>query len=462
MDAAGLAYCWGLGTSGQLGNNSLVTSSMPVAVTTTGVLSGKILNQVAGSTTSSCALTTAGLAYCWGGNTNGQLGNSGTTTSSVPVAVTTTGVLSGLTVAQIAASEGGNSACALSTVGLAYCWGLNSKGQLGNNSITQATSPVAVTVGGTSAILAGVALAQIAAGTSHACAMDTAGAAYCWGDNTNGDLGNNSVTQSNVAVAVGGIIPGPPTGVTATPGNGSAVISWTAPASFGTGTLTGYTATAVGSTGTFTCSTAGATTCTITGLTNLVVYTVTVITQTTDGNSAPSSAVTVTPVGPVTLTSPASLTWTVNGNGTNQSVVDSVPADQQLTVADTTGTGAGWHVTVSATTFTNGTRLLPDTGTLSFTGSITSIVATTAPTATCIGACTLPTNTTTYPVAMNTAASSPPAFTVYGASVGTGKASMILGGNTALRPIGWWVKVPASAFSGFYTSAVTLSVVSGP
>jgi alpha-tubulin suppressor-like RCC1 family protein len=462
MDSTGLAYCWGLGTSGQLGNSSLVTSSVPVAVTTTGVLSGKILDQVSGGTTSSCGLSTAGLAYCWGAGTSGQLGNSTTTTSSAPVAVTTTGVLSGLALAQIAAPEGGNSACALSTVGLAYCWGLNSKGQLGNNSTTQATSPVAVTVGGTSAILAGVALAQVAAGTSHACAMDTAGAAYCWGDNTNGDLGNNSITQSNVAVAVGGVIPGPPTAVIATPGNGSALISWTAPASFGTGTLTGYMATAVGATGTFTCSTGGTTSCTITGLTNLVTYTVTVVTQTTDGNSPPSTAVTVTPAGPLTLTSPASLTWTVNGNGTNQNVVDSVPADQQLTIADITGTGAGWHVTVSAATFTNGTHLLPDTGTLYFTGSITSVAATTAPTATCIGACTLPTNTTVYPVAITTAASSPPATTVYSASANTGKLSMNLGGNSALRPIGWWVKVPASAFSGSYTSAVTISVVSAP
>ncbi len=81
--------------------------------------------------------------------------------------------------------------------------------------------------------------------------------------------------------------------------------------------------------------------------------------------------------GALTLTSPTSLT------GANQSVVDVVGADQQYTVNDATGSDVGWHVTVAATTFTNGTHTLPDTGTFVTTGSTTSISATAAPTATC-------------------------------------------------------------------------------
>ncbi|HEY1621832.1 MAG TPA: hypothetical protein VGG25_29705, partial [Streptosporangiaceae bacterium] len=58
--------------------------------------------------------------------------------------------------------------------------------------------------------------------------------------------------------------------------------------------------------------------------------------------------------GSLTLTSPSSLSWTGTLTGLDQSLVDTTAADQQYTVNDATGTGAGWHVTISATTFTNG------------------------------------------------------------------------------------------------------------
>jgi hypothetical protein len=188
-----------------------------------------------------------------------------------------------------------------------------------------------------------------------------------------------------------------------------------------------------------------------------------VVTLTTDGSSAPSSpAVTVTPVGNLTLTSPSSLTWAVTANGSNQSVVDAVAGDQQLTATDNTGTGAGWHITVSATTFTNGTHTLPNTGALSFTGSVTAVTSTAAPSATCVSSCTLPTDTTTYPVVINTAASSPSTFTIFDTAAATGEGVLTIGGSTAANPIGWWVQVPGSTSTGSYTSTLTIAVVSGP
>jgi hypothetical protein len=259
------------------------------------------------------------------------------------------------------------------------------------------------------------------------------------------------------------IVPDPPTGVSATPGDTTATISWTASASLGSGTLTGYTATATAASGTFSCTTTSAVSCVITGLTDGTTYSVTVVTLTTDGNSPPSSpAVNVEPIGFLQLASPTALAWAVTGTGLNQSAVDANSGDQQLTATDNTATGAGWHITVSATTFTTGPNSLPDISAVDFTGSVSSSLAVTAPTATCVGPCTLPTDSTTYPVVMATAVSSPTAYTVYDTSVSTGEGVMTIGGSSAANPIGWWVQVPAATYAGLYTSTVTLQVVSGP
>ncbi len=167
--------------------------------------------------------------------------------------------------------------------------------------------------------------------------------------------------------------------------------------------------------------------------------------------------------GSLTLTSPASLSWVATLTGVDLSLVDANASDQQYTVDDATGSGAGWHVTMSATTFTNGSHTLNDTGTLSTNGSLTSITGTTGPSATCTATCTPPTNTVpTYPVAITTAASSPTPSTIYDTSASTGLGQVVIGGSTATDPVGWWLQVPASVYAGSYTSTVTLEVISAP
>ncbi len=96
------------------------------------------------------------------------------------------------------------------------------------------------------------------------------------------------------------------------------------------------------------------------------------------------------------------------------------------------------------------------------TGSTASVTATSVPTSSCVTSCTPPTDTTTYPVAITTASTSPTAVSVYSASAGSGLGAVTLGGSTAADPLGWWIKVPANARAGSYTSTVTLAVVSGP
>jgi prepilin-type N-terminal cleavage/methylation domain-containing protein len=195
----GRVYCWGYGTAGLLGHGSMADSSVPVAVTTSGVLSGKTIKKLITIGSSAiCALSTDGGVYCWGSGGFSQLGNGSTSNSSVPVAVTTSGVLSGKTIKDIEAGEGSH-ACVIASDNNAYCWGYGTSGQLGNGSSSTSSVPVAVT---TSGVLSGKTIKKLAVGGSSACAIASDDNVYCWGSGGNGKLGNGSTSNSSVPVAV--------------------------------------------------------------------------------------------------------------------------------------------------------------------------------------------------------------------------------------------------------------------
>src|SRR5260370_39133642 len=128
----GQAYCWGDDGYGELGDGTTNSSAGPVAVDTRGVLARKTLIQISTGTIHACAVDRAGAAYCWGGNASGQLGNPAAGDSAVPVAVATRGVLAGKALTQI--SAGYHQTCALDTAGAAHCWGTIS-------SASSATAP---------------------------------------------------------------------------------------------------------------------------------------------------------------------------------------------------------------------------------------------------------------------------------------------------------------------------------
>jgi alpha-tubulin suppressor-like RCC1 family protein len=300
LDAEGAAYCWGDNQLGAVGNAAAATlQTAPVAVYTGGVLAGKTLTQVSAGNLDACALGSGGAAYCWGRNEWGQLGDNTMSDNpqDTPVAVDTSGALAGISLTQI--SAGADDSCALDGTGAAYCWGYGPDGGLGNDSTTTSSVPVAVD---TSGALAGRTLTQLSSSTGnpHTCAADTTGAFYCWGDNDSGDLGDDSQAQSSVPVLAG---PEPPSGVTAASGDTSAAVSWTPPGSLDGGTLTGYTATALP--GGQACTTTGATNCTITSLSNGTAYTITVAANTTAGDSGASLPAGVTPGGTLAFGSPA-------------------------------------------------------------------------------------------------------------------------------------------------------------
>ena len=148
-----------------------------MTVDASGALAGETLTQVTADYGAACALDAAGAAYCWGGNWVGQLGDGTTASSDTPVAVDATGALAGTTLTQVAAGE--YSICALGANAAAYCWGDNTQGELGDGT-TGGYSDTPVAVHATGA-LAGTASTRVTTGEYSACALDNAGAAYCWG-----------------------------------------------------------------------------------------------------------------------------------------------------------------------------------------------------------------------------------------------------------------------------------------
>lgn len=169
----GAVKCWGHNVQGALGNGSSRSSTTPVTV-------HGISNAIAISAgllkDTTCALLATGEVRCWGSNHYGQLGNGRTASANVPVAVT------GITDA-VAIASSGQHACAVLASGAIDCWGDNDRGQLGDASHHNSSTPVPVT--GVTA-----ATAVVAAPYGYTCAVVRPGSVYCWGHNSKNQLGN--------------------------------------------------------------------------------------------------------------------------------------------------------------------------------------------------------------------------------------------------------------------------------
>jgi alpha-tubulin suppressor-like RCC1 family protein len=232
LTADGRAYCWGDNRFSQLGDGTTESRLTPVSVaggltfaslsaggdntcgvTTQGAIycwrqtysgvrnpelvpvlvpSPASFSTINASTAFGCGLTTAGAAHCWGGNAYGELGDGTTNPRASP------GPVSGaLTFGSLTAGWGGwNHTCGLTAAGVAYCWGLNESGQIGDGTRTHALAPVAVA--------GNLTFAQVEAGSGQTCGITPAHVAYCWGENSAGQLGDGTTKTRSTPVSVTG------------------------------------------------------------------------------------------------------------------------------------------------------------------------------------------------------------------------------------------------------------------
>ncbi|NDF54090.1 MAG: hypothetical protein EB145_07855, partial [Proteobacteria bacterium] len=130
-----------------------------------------------------CAVSSIGEGWCWGDNTTGQVGDGTTSTRFSPVAVALPVGETGWA----ALSAGYQHTCGVTISGTAYCWGDNTHGQLGDATTTSRLAPNLVN--------GGIIWATVAAGVRHTCALDTVGTAYCWGDNSSYALGDGTTVS---------------------------------------------------------------------------------------------------------------------------------------------------------------------------------------------------------------------------------------------------------------------------
>lgn len=185
LTSGGAAYCWGANSDGQLGNGTTTSSTTPVAVT-----GSYTFTSLSAGNYFTCGITTAQAMYCWGYGDDGGLGNGVYAGSTVPVLVGGSHLWSSV-------DGGGSHTCGVTTTGALYCWGWNYYGQLGDGTTTDRSLPTLVN---------GFTWTAVASGTYDTCGIRNNGAAYCWGWNNYGEVGDGSSSQRLSPTAVSGAL----------------------------------------------------------------------------------------------------------------------------------------------------------------------------------------------------------------------------------------------------------------
>jgi len=185
IDKNGQVWCWGLDNFGQLGNNSVINKCTPVSIS--GVK--KTFCNISSGIHHTIVIDHIGQVWSWGYNINGQIGDNTVTNRCTPVSI----LGSKKTFCNI--SSGQYFAIGLDKNGQVWGWGYNSKGQIGDNTVTSRRTPVSI-LGSLKTFC------NIIAGASHTIGIDNNGQVWSWGNNNTGQLGDNTTSSRRTPVSI--------------------------------------------------------------------------------------------------------------------------------------------------------------------------------------------------------------------------------------------------------------------
>ena len=188
------AICWGRGQSGQIGGGTLGALGNPA----TAVASvGQGWTDIVVGRLTTCGVTVRSDAFCWGGNQRGEIGNASIVQGSftgTPTPVDLTPIVFKSIV------TGWLHACGIATTGAAYCWGDNSSGQLGIGSVDADAHSTPLLVSPIERF------AQLSLSARSTCGITVDHRALCWGLNGFGQLGDGTNFRRSVPTAVAGTV----------------------------------------------------------------------------------------------------------------------------------------------------------------------------------------------------------------------------------------------------------------
>lgn len=201
-------FTWGYNAFGQLGNGNLETQT--VAAPVPGLGAARLFSTGANHT---LAVTFANVSsvYGWGWNRQGQIGPNPTPDSQAHSPAPVRIALPGSTAVNAIAAGGVHSLAVVDlvgTTGAVRAWGLNSSGQLGNNSFADSSAPVFAVFSSTTRTTPLSGIATVAAGSSHSLALSAPlpGKVYSWGLNQSGQLGRDTTTAGAIPQGRAGLV----------------------------------------------------------------------------------------------------------------------------------------------------------------------------------------------------------------------------------------------------------------
>ena len=202
----GRVYCWGRRAEGQLGTVTQDTTcfdglsaTVPCSFTPKRATTDVAFARVVAGDLTTCAIATTGRAYCWGAGSAGQIGNGSATSTQTPTLVTS--ALAFDTTAG-SLSVGGRHACGITSgTRLVYCWGSDSTGQLGTQTLrVSSTTPIPAEL--PALPVEAVPARWVSAGAAQTCAVGARGQAFCWGSNTTGALGTGTLESRELPTRI--------------------------------------------------------------------------------------------------------------------------------------------------------------------------------------------------------------------------------------------------------------------